>query len=127
MAHPQTNKPQHAGARGSRTYPLHRALAVKEMFDSLSDEGFRPMILGWSGENPFPMIGGTAPPPPPKKPKIKVAASASGTFSGHGGKEGATPHERVMAIIDREEEREAKQRKEIVEREKKAEALGYGV
>ena len=97
------------------------------MFDSLSDEGFRPTILGWSGENPYPMIGGVEPPPEPKAPKMKVATSASGTISGHGGREGATPHERVMAIIEREEEKESKHRREVVEREKKAKALGYGV
>lgn len=74
------------------------------MFDSLSAEGFRPMIMGWSGENPYPMIGGTEPPPAPAKPKVKVATSASGTFSGHGGgSAGTTPHERVMRIIEKEE------------------------
>ncbi len=99
------------------------------MFDSLSTEGFRPLILGWSAENPYPMIGGIEPPPPPKAPKVKVVTSTSGTVSGHGGKDGvaSTPHDRVMAIIAKEEEREAKARAEIVEREKKAEALGYGV
>lgn len=84
------------------------------MFDSLTDEGFRPMILGWSGENPFPMIGGFQPMPAPKAPKPRVATSWSGNVSGHG-KEGSTPHERVMAIIDKEEEREAKKRKKEVE------------
>ncbi|KAK3075756.1 hypothetical protein LTR53_000694 [Teratosphaeriaceae sp. CCFEE 6253] len=118
----------HAGAQGTRAFPLHKCTAVKEMFDSLSDAGFRPMILGWSGENPYPMIGGIAPPPPKKAPKMRVVTSASATVSGHGGggKE-STPHDRVMAIIAKEEEREAKARREIVEREKAAEALGYGV
>jgi len=118
---------QHAGAQGTRNYPLHKCHLVKEMFDSLSTEGFRPLILGWSAENPYPMIGGIEPPPPPKAPKMKVVTSTSGTVSGHGGKDGSTPHDRVMAIIVKEEEREAKARAEIVEREKKAEALGYGV
>ncbi|KAK0934216.1 hypothetical protein LTR48_007412 [Friedmanniomyces endolithicus] len=119
----------HAGAQGTRNYPLHKCHLVKEMFDSLSTEGFRPLILGWSAENPYPMIGGIEPPPPPKAPKMKVVTSTSGTVSGHGGKDGvaSTPHDRVMAIIVKEEEREAKARAEIVEREKKAEALGYGV
>ncbi|KAK1061674.1 hypothetical protein LTR12_009008 [Friedmanniomyces endolithicus] len=119
----------HAGAQGTRNYPLHKCHLVKEMFDSLSTEGFRPLILGWSAENPYPMIGGIEPPPPPKAPKMKVVTSTSGTVSGHGGKDGvaSTPHDRVMAIIFKEEEREAKARAEIVEREKKAEALGYGV
>ncbi|TKA80078.1 hypothetical protein B0A55_02472 [Friedmanniomyces simplex] len=122
----------HAGAQGTRNYPLHKSLLVKEMFDSLSTEGFRPLILGWSAENPYPMIGGIEPPPPPKAPKMKVVTSASGTVSGHGqggGKAGvaSTPHDRVMAIIGKEEEREARARAEIVEREKRAEALGYGV
>ncbi|TKA80077.1 hypothetical protein B0A55_02471 [Friedmanniomyces simplex] len=122
----------HAGAQGTRNYPLHKSLLVKEMFDSLSTEGFRPLILGWSAENPYPMIGGIEPPPPPKAPKVKVVTSASGTVSGHGqggGKAGvaSTPHDRVMAIIGKEEEREARARAEIVEREKRAEALGYGV
>ncbi|KAK0260232.1 hypothetical protein LTR91_011246 [Friedmanniomyces endolithicus] len=117
----------HAGAQGTRNYPLHKCHLVKEMFDSLSTEGFRPLILGWSAENPYPMIGGIEPPPPPKAPKMKVVTSTSGTVSGHGGKDGSTPHDRVMAIIVKEEEREAKARAEIVEKEKKAEALGYGV
>jgi hypothetical protein len=96
------------------------------MFDSLLDEGFRPMIIGWSGDNPYPMIGGTEPPPEPKqsKPKPKkVTTSASPSYSGHGGKAGSTPHERVMAIIEREEEREAKKRAEEVRIAEKAEGL----
>ncbi|EMC93300.1 hypothetical protein BAUCODRAFT_36985 [Baudoinia panamericana UAMH 10762] len=119
----------HAGREGHRDFPLARYMAVKDMFDSLSEQGFRPMVLGWSGENPYPMIGGTEPAPEPeqKKPKPRLATSASDYVSGHGGKAGATPHDRVMAIIEQEEEREAKARKELVEISKKAEATGYGV
>jgi hypothetical protein len=89
---------------------------VKEMFDSLSEAGFRPMVLGWSGENPFPMIGGSEPPPEPKKPKIKVATTWSGTVSGHSSTtpQSATPHERVMAIIGNEEKKEADGRRKDV-------------
>lgn len=106
---------QHVGTEGKRDYPLYRANAVKEMFDSLSEEGFRPMVLGWSAENPYPMIGGSEPPPEPKKPKIKVATSYSSSVSGH--KEAAgTPHDRVMAIIDEEERKEAQGRREEVEK-----------
>lgn len=74
------------------------------------------MILGWSGENPFPMIGGSEPPPEPVKPKIKVATSYSGAMSGHG-KPGtaSTPHDRVMAIIGEEERREKEKRASEVE------------
>ena len=57
-----TNTSQHAGAEGSREYPLHMAYTVKDMYDHLAGEGFRPMIIGWSLENPFPMIGGAEPP-----------------------------------------------------------------
>lgn len=76
------------------------------------------MVLGWSGENPFPMIGGAEPPPEPKKPKIRVATSWSGASSGHGGAKGSatTPHDRVMAIITEEERREAEKRAQEVER-----------
>lgn len=116
----------HAGAEGTRDYPLYRAYTVKEMFDSLSDEGFRPMILGYSGENPFPMIGGSEPPLEPKKPKVKVATSASGYWSGHSGREVNTPHERVMKIIEKEEEREAEKRAEEVRRAEKAEGVIVG-
>lgn len=119
---------QHAGAEGHRDYDLWKAYTVQEMFDSLSSQGFRPMIIGWSGENPFPMIGGSEPPPEPKKPKVRVATSASGAWSGHAGaNKGTTPHDRVMKIIEKEEEREAKQRAEEVERSKKAEAISVGV
>jgi len=111
----RTNKIQHAGNEGQRDYPLYMAYRVKEMFDSLSDEGFRPMIIGFSLENPYPMIGGSEPPAPPKKPSMpKVSASASGRVSGHGGTLGNTPHERVMAIIEKEEALEAKKRAEEV-------------
>lgn len=88
---------------------------VKEMFDSLSEEGFRPMVLGWSGENPFPMIGGSEPPPEPQKPKIKVATTWSGGVSGHG-RGGTTPHDRVMAIINEEERKEAESRRKEIEK-----------
>lgn len=106
----------HAGNEGSRDFPLWKANAVKEMFDSLSDEGFRPMVLGWSAENPFPMIGGSEPPPEPVKPKIKVATTWSGTVSGHGSsaKDTGTPHDRVIAIIKDDERREAEERKKDV-------------
>lgn len=105
----------HAGNEGSRDFPLYKADAVKEMFDSLSDEGFRPMVLGWSAENPFPMIGGSAPPSEPEKPKIKVATSWSGTVSGHNSATTpGTPHDRVMAIIKKDEDREAQVRKKEV-------------
>ena len=117
----------HVGNQGTRDYPLYRAYAVKEMFDSLSQEGFRPMVLGWSGENPFPMIGGSEPPPEPKKPKIKVATTSSGSVSGHGNpnsastsRETTTPHERVMRIIGEEERREAEGRKKEVQDSEKS-------
>jgi len=98
------------------------------MFDSLSDEGFRPMVLGFSGENPFPMIGGMEPPPEPKQPKVRVVTSASGAVSGHGGKgsNGSTPHDRIMAIIEREEGREREKRAEEVRLAEKAEGLVVG-
>ena len=77
------------------------------------------MVLGWSAENPFPMIGGSEPPLEPKKPKIKVATSWSSTVSGHG--EGTnTPLDRVMAIIDDEERKEARARRNEVEGSEKA-------
>ncbi|KXL50444.1 hypothetical protein M433DRAFT_176420 [Acidomyces richmondensis BFW] len=105
----------HAGNEGQRDYPLYMAYTVKEMFDSLSDEGFRPMIVGYSAENPYPMIGGAEPPAPPKKPTMpKPSTSASGRVSGHSGAIGGTPHDRVMAIIEKEEAREAKKRAEEV-------------
>ncbi|KAK3683140.1 hypothetical protein LTR37_020527 [Vermiconidia calcicola] len=108
----------HTGNEGHRDFPLHRAYAVKDMFDSLSDQGFRPMVMGWSGENPFPMIGGAEPPSEPQKPKMKVATSWSGNVSGHG-KDSGTPHDRVMAIIGDEERKQAEgRRKEVVESEK---------
>lgn len=106
---------QHAGNEGIRDYPLWQAYTVKEMFDSLSDQLFRPMVLGWSGENPFPMIGGSEPPARPKRVVPRTVTSASATVSGHSGVKG-NPHDRVMAIIDAEEEKEAQKRKELVER-----------
>ena len=70
------------------------------------------MIIGWSLENPFPMIGGSEPPEAPKKPKEpKRATTWSMAVAGHG--EG-NPHERVMKIIESEEEREGKERAEEV-------------
>lgn len=82
------------------------------MFDSLAEEGFRPMIIGWSLENPFPMIGGSEPPEAPKKPKEpKRATTWSMSSAGHGD---GNPHERVMKIIKEEEEREGKERAEEV-------------
>ena len=105
---------QHAGNEGTRDFPLWKAYAVKEMFDSLSDEGFRPMVLGWSAENPFPMIGGAEPPPEPKKPTLKVASTWSAGVSGHSRQKG-TPYDRVMAIITEEERKEAEGRKKMVE------------
>lgn len=47
----------YAGVEGSKDYRLWQANDAKEAFDSLSHNGLRPMILGWSAENPFPMIG----------------------------------------------------------------------
>ena len=113
---------QHAGAEGHRDYPLHLAYAVLEMFNSLTDEGFRPFVLGWSGENPFPMIGGAEPPDAPKKALMpQVKRSAAPAYSGHRcGPSNSTPHERIMAIIAREEEREAKKRAEEVQIAEKA-------
>ena len=73
------------------------------------------MVLGYSAENPFPMVGGSEPPSEPKKPKIKVATTWSGTVSGHG-KEDSTPHDRVMKIIGEEERREAGDRRQEVEK-----------
>lgn len=113
---------QHAGAEGHRDYPLHLAYTVLEMFNSLTDEGFRPFVLGWSGENPFPMIGGAEPPDAPKKALMsQVKRSAAPAYSGHRcGPSNSTPHERIMAIIAREEEREAKKRAEEVQIAEKA-------
>ena len=79
------------------------------------------MILGWSGDNPFPMIGGSEPPPEPKKPKIKVATSSSGTVSGHGKDSTTTPHDRVMAIIGEDERREREGRRKMVMEAEKGE------
>ncbi|KAI6825578.1 hypothetical protein KC333_g1868 [Hortaea werneckii] len=112
----------HAGAEGHRDYPLHLAYTVLEMFNSLTDEGFRPFVLGWSGENPFPMIGGAEPPDAPKKALMpQVKRSAAPAYSGHRcGPSNSTPHERIMAIIAREEEREAKKRAEEVQIAEKA-------
>ncbi|EME79293.1 uncharacterized protein MYCFIDRAFT_199100 [Pseudocercospora fijiensis CIRAD86] len=107
----------HVGNEGKRDFLLHKWEAVKEMFDSLSQEGFRPMICGYSNENPFPMLGGVEPPPPPKKAEKKEPKKAK-TWSNHvaGHVEGSTPHDRVMAIIQADEKREAELR-EIQARE----------
>lgn len=87
------------------------------MFDSLYSEGFRPMLMGFSNENPYRELGGSDPPPEPKKIVQRAANSVSGAYSGHGGKNvGATPHDRVMAIIEQEEEREAKKKRELFEK-----------
>ena len=88
-------------------------MIANQAFDDLCDEGFRPMIIGWSAENPFPMIGGSEPPPEPKKPKVKVATTWSSSVSGHSS--GDTPHDRVMRIIQKEDEREAEERRKEVE------------
>lgn len=75
------------------------------------------MIIGYSNENPFPMLGGMEPPPPPKKAEKKEAKKAK-TWSNHvaGHIDGQTPHDRVMAIIEADEKREAELR-EIQARE----------
>lgn len=117
---PLTPLTQHAGNEGHRDYPLYLSLTVLEMLESLSTEGFRPFILGWSGENPFPMIGGSEPPEPPaKKLRPKVARSATPAYSGHAERAG-TPHQRVMAIIEREEQRESEKRAEEIRIAEKA-------
>lgn len=83
------------------------------MFDDLAEEGFRPLILGWSLENPYPMIGGSEPPAAPVKKEPKRATTWSHTVSGHAV---GTPHDRVMAIIQREEDKEKEDRaKEVGE------------
>lgn len=48
------------------------AYEVKDMFDYLANEGYRPMVIGYSKENPFPMIGGSDPPAAPKQPKLST-------------------------------------------------------
>ncbi|KAK4548348.1 hypothetical protein LTR36_010218 [Oleoguttula mirabilis] len=107
----------HAGSEGTRDYPLWNAYAVKDMFDSLYSEGFRPMLMGFANENPYREIGGSEPPPEPKKFIPRAAKSVSGSYSGHGGKNsGATPHDRIMAIIEKEDEREAKRKREEFEK-----------
>lgn len=115
----------HAGNEGSRDFPLFKAEAVKEMFDSLAAEGFRPMLLGWSAENPYPMIGGELPEKPKAKPKPRVTTSWSGTVSGHAAM--GTPHDRVMAIISEDERREAKKREEEVRIAEKARGIDGAV
>lgn len=97
---------QNDGNQGQKDFPLHKAMAVKEMFDSLSEEGFRPMVYGYSSENPFPMLGGVEPPPPPKKKEPKRATTWSNAVAGHS--QGSTPHDRIMSIIRDDDEKEAK-------------------
>jgi hypothetical protein len=120
-----SNTSQHAGAEGRREYPLHMAYTVKDMYDHLAGEGFRPMIIGWSLENPFPMIGGMEPPEPPKAPKIKRATTWSNTSAGHSAD--STPHDRVINIIKAEEEREAKSRADLVKAEMMREGLSSDI
>ncbi|SMR51345.1 unnamed protein product [Zymoseptoria tritici ST99CH_1E4] len=100
----------HAGAQGERDWPLHEYLAVKEMFDYLSEKGFRPMVLGYSEENPFPMLGGVEPPKPKKRKAPRVATTWSNHVAGHSEALGGTPHDRVMRIIEEDEAREARLR-----------------
>jgi hypothetical protein len=119
------NKSQHAGAEGRREYPLHMAYTVKDMYDHLASEGFRPMIIGWSLENPFPMIGGVEPPEPPKMPTVRRATTWSNTSAGHAAD--STPHDRVINIIKAEEEREAKARAELVKAEMVREGLSSDI
>jgi hypothetical protein len=104
---------------------LHMAYTVKDMYDHLAGEGFRPMIIGWSLENPFPMIGGMEPPEPPKAPKIKRATTWSNTSAGHAAD--STPHDRVINIIKAEEEREAKARADLVKAEMMREGLSSDI
>ncbi len=75
------------------------------------------------------MIGGSEPPPEPKKPKVKVASSWSGTVSGHGGASaGRTPHDRVMAIINKEEQKEAEaRRKDVLDSASEKDKSGFSV
>ena len=101
------------------------AYTVKDMYDHLAGEGFRPMIIGWSLENPFPMIGGMEPPEPPKAPKIKRAPTWSNTSAGHAAD--STPHDRVINIIKAEEEREAKSRADLVKAEMMREGLSADI
>lgn len=115
----------HAGNEGTRDFPLHKAEEVKEMYDYLAFEGYRPMMLGWSGENPYPMLGGETPEKPREKPKVKVSTSWSGTVSGHASQ--GTPHDRVMAIIGEDEKREAKKREEEVRIAEKARGIDGAV
>ena len=109
--HTNCISPQHVGSQGQKDFPLHKWAAVKDMFESLSQEGFRPYIIGYSNENPFPMLGGVEPEPPKPKPKApKVAKTWSNYASGHSDSKGQTPHDRVMAIIRDDDEKEAKLR-----------------
>lgn len=88
---------------------------VKELFDDLSEQGFRPMILGYSGQNPYPMIGGTAP-EFEKKPNMPTSRKQD-TYNMYSGHENQVPvHDRIMAIIDDAEKKEAKARGEEVKK-----------
>lgn len=50
------------------------------------------------------------PEPPKKRKEPKVAKTWSNAVAGHSEKGGETPHDRVMAIIREDEEREARLR-----------------
>lgn len=56
------------------------------------------------------MLGGTVPEPPKKRKEPRVAKTWSNAVAGHKNVEGETPHDRVMAIIREDEEREARLR-----------------
>ncbi|EMF10870.1 uncharacterized protein SEPMUDRAFT_165455 [Sphaerulina musiva SO2202] len=117
----------HVGAQGQKDFPIHKWVAVKEMFDSLSEEGFRPYIIGYSNENPFPMLGGVEPEQPKVKAKApKVAKTWSNYASGHSDAKGVTPHDRVMAIIRDDDEKEAKLRELQIREWTDEKKGGYG-
>lgn len=111
------------GAEGKRDYPLQSWESVRVAFQSLETEGFRPMLLGWSRENPFPELGGRVPEKVESVlPSARKAKTYSGAMSGH--REGESPHDRVMAIIEGEERREAEARAEEVLMGEKAKLIG---
>ncbi|KAM3420004.1 hypothetical protein BST61_g3315 [Cercospora zeina] len=118
----------HTGTQGQKDFPLHKWEAVKEMFDSLSEEGFRPYIIGYSNENPFPMLGGVEPEQPKQKstPAPKVAKTWSNFAAGHSKAQGETPHDRVMAIIKDDDEKEAKLREIQIREWTDEKKGGYG-
>ncbi|GAB7364837.1 hypothetical protein MBLNU230_g5630t1 [Neophaeotheca triangularis] len=113
-----------AGSEGKRDYPLQSWESVRLAFQSLELEGFRPMLLGWVNENPFPELGGRVPEETKSVlPKVRKAKTYSGFMSGH--REGESPHDRVMAIIEAEEKREAEKRaKEVVGDDEKRKLMG---